>query len=95
MSFSIEKKVIGAFVALISLTGCSPLGFFNAVVPYDQGSEQVAQDIAYGDDPQATGHREKSYQQLSFSMAAPGRPVKKITMNLPGVHWPPWGRLWW
>tara|TARA_R100001163_G_C5054212_1_gene190755 strand:+ start:396 stop:1265 length:870 start_codon:yes stop_codon:yes gene_type:complete len=51
VSFSIEKKVIGAFVALISLTGCSPLGFFNAVVPYDQGSEQVAQDIAYGDDP--------------------------------------------
>ena len=51
MSFSIEKRVIGTFVALISLTGCSPLGFFNAVVPYDQGSEQVAQDIAYGDDP--------------------------------------------
>ena len=49
MTLSIEKRVVGAIIALISLTGCSPLGFFNAVVPFDQGSEQIAQDIRYGD----------------------------------------------
>jgi acetyl esterase/lipase len=48
VAFSINKKIVGAFVALVSLTGCSPLGFFNAVVPFDQGSKRVAQDITYG-----------------------------------------------
>ena len=46
----IDNRYICAAVGLLAMTGCSPLGLFNTVVPHDGASAVGPRDIAYGPD---------------------------------------------
>lgn len=46
-----ESRIVCTLIALVTLGGCSPLGLYNAVIPYDDGSRLAERDIPFGDDP--------------------------------------------
>lgn len=48
---SADNRLLCAFVALFSLSGCSPLAFYNGIIPFDGQSALAARDVAYGDHP--------------------------------------------
>lgn len=54
MRFSIDNKVFCAFVALLAVAGCSPLAFYNTVVPHDAGARLASKSVAYGPGPRRT-----------------------------------------
>jgi acetyl esterase/lipase len=47
---TISRFCLPAFMSLAFLTACSPLRTFNAVIPKDRGTAQVARDLAFGSD---------------------------------------------
>lgn len=65
-----ETRIVCALIAVVTLGGCSPLGLYNAVIPYDDGSRLADRDIAFGEDPR---HRLDVY--LPAGEAETPRPV--------------------
>lgn len=46
-----ETRFVCALIAVVTLGGCSPLGLYNAVIPYDDGSRLAERNLSFGDDP--------------------------------------------
>lgn len=70
---------LGAIFAMaLSLTGCSPLGAFNAVIPKDGGVELAARSVAYGGDPR---------QKLDVYVPAGNAPRRGVLVFIYGGSW--------
>lgn len=46
-----ETRFVCALIAAVTLGGCSPLGLYNAIIPYDDGSRLAERNLSFGDDP--------------------------------------------
>lgn len=72
------RAIILALIAIAGgLAGCSPVGLFNAVVPYDAGADRIGEAIAYGPHPR---HRLDIY-------APPGAKNRPVVLFLYGGSW--------
>lgn len=72
-------KTLAAIPLLVfSLTSCTELGAFNAVIPHDRAALRVAHDVAYGPDPRQT---------LDIYAPAGGAKSAKIIVFIYGGSW--------
>jgi acetyl esterase/lipase len=65
-------------LVMVSLTGCSQLGLFNALAPHDAGTRLVARDVAYGTDPR---------QRLDIYAPVDGQGRSAVVVFVYGGSW--------
>ena len=68
----------GISLMALSLTGCSPLGAFNAFIFKDGGAELAARGVAYGGDPR---------QKLDVYVPTGNAPRRGIMVFIYGGSW--------